>query len=369
MAGEGGRPARRNVDFFLQWHVTADCDQKCMHCYMHESEFYKRERENELSLEDCRKVIDDLVEFTDGMGVRRMINFSGGDPLLRDDFFGIVRYARERNIRMGILGNPNHLDDAMAKRLKESGISDYQVSIDGMRETHDRLRGREGLFDMTVNSIDTINRSGMTSHVMTTVSKANEKELEYIIDLVAEKRVGIFAFARLVPTGNGEQMRDQMFTPQEYRNVLERADSAYRKYEDAGCRTRFARKDHLFELYYAEEGLAEPPPDDGLLYGGCSIFTNGMSILADGTVFACRRLPVQVGKVPEQKVGDIFIKSRNINKMRRYKEVEGCGTCEIVQVCRGCPSVTYATTGNYFAKDPQCWKPEGKIRRKNEVKT
>lgn len=73
------------------------------------------------------------------------INFTGGDPLLREDIFDLIGYARKKGILVGILGNPNHLDYETACKLKKLGVSRYQVSIDGLEDTHDRLRDREGL--------------------------------------------------------------------------------------------------------------------------------------------------------------------------------------------------------------------------------
>lgn len=64
-------------------------------------------------------------------------------------FWDILALLQERNIPFTILGNPFHLTDEVCRRLKEYGCDKYQLSIDGMRETHDAIR-KSGSFDTTV---------------------------------------------------------------------------------------------------------------------------------------------------------------------------------------------------------------------------
>ncbi|MBI5328104.1 MAG: radical SAM protein [Deltaproteobacteria bacterium] len=131
---------RGKSHFTLQWHVTAKCEQDCKHCYLYESPTYKSELKNELSFEEGCKIIDDFSNTFDRWGMPTWISFTGGDPLTRKDIFELISYVRERGIVIGILGNPNHLDYGMAKKLKEAGVTRYQISIDGLEGTHDRLR-------------------------------------------------------------------------------------------------------------------------------------------------------------------------------------------------------------------------------------
>ena len=48
--------------FNIQWHITAECNQDCVHCYVKDSRTYKQEIENYLSLNRCEHVIDNLTE-------------------------------------------------------------------------------------------------------------------------------------------------------------------------------------------------------------------------------------------------------------------------------------------------------------------
>lgn len=351
------RRPERGPHFTLQWHLTARCDQDCMHCYLYDSPTYERELTNELSYEDCCKIIDDFQATFDNWGMPTRISFTGGDPLLREDIYDLIAYAQKKGIGIGILGNPNHLDYETAKRLKDLGVSRYQVSIDGLEETHDRLRRRKGLFKDTIRAIHVLEDAGIPSVVMFTLSRENANELIEVIHRVVKEGVSIFDFARVVPIGAGEQLRGQMLTPQEYRKLLLEVLEEYKCLQENGYHTYFGRKDHLWRLLYQELGLLKPlPKDKETIYNGCGIGSSILTVLADGTVYACRRLPVEIGKVPEQSIKDIFITSLEHNKMRQVERMQKCSKCELLQFCRGCPAVSYATYGDYMSPDPQCWK-------------
>jgi MoaA/NifB/PqqE/SkfB family radical SAM enzyme len=65
---------------------------------------------------------------------------TGGDPILHKDFWKLLEVLKSKNIPFTILGNPFHLNDDVCKRLKELGCEKYQMSIDGLRKTHDYIR-------------------------------------------------------------------------------------------------------------------------------------------------------------------------------------------------------------------------------------
>jgi len=343
--------------FVLQWHITARCAQSCMHCYLYDDPTYEQELKNELSYENCLTIIDDFKKTFDIWGMPTRINFTGGDPLLREDVFDIIRYACEKGIVVGILGNPNHLDYTIAKKLKNLGVFRYQISIDGLAETHDRLRGKKGLFEDVLRAIHILEEVGIPSVTMFTLNKVNANELVEVIRLMAEEGVSIFDFARIVPIGAGEQLKGQMITPTEYRRLLLEVLEEYKRLQESDCQTYFGRKDHLWKLLYQELGLLKPlPKDKRTIYSGCGIGYSIITILADGTVYPCRRLPVEIGKVPRQSIREIFINSPELNKMRHTENMQKCKKCELVQFCRGCPAVSYAVYKDYMAPDPQCWK-------------
>jgi radical SAM protein with 4Fe4S-binding SPASM domain len=291
------------------------------------------------------------------LNVSGRINFTGGDPLARPDIFELINYAAQKGIMVGILGNPEPLDYNTALKLKKLGVARYQISIDGLEETHDSLRS-PGSFKRSLEGLRMLNRVGIPSVVMFTLSKLNAKDLIPVIRLMAKENVYLFDFARLVPIGRGKSLKDEMLEPLEYRNLLLQVLEECRKLQEVGCRTRFGRKENLWKLLYMELGLWRPSPhrDKKIIYDGCGVGINLLTILSDGTVYSCRRVPIPIGKVPDQSLLDIFLKSEKLNELRQEEKIEKCNQCELWQFCRGCRGVAYGAYGSYFASDPQCWK-------------
>jgi len=342
--------------FTLQWHVTSECPNRCKHCYIEDFE-----RGKELSFETCLEIIDDFHKMLSDLNVPGRINLTGGDPLSRPDIYKLIDYAVQKKIMVGILGNPDLLDYTIASRLKKLGVVRYQISIDGLEETHDSLRS-PGSFQRSLRGLRMLNRVGIPSVTMFTLSKLNAKDLIPVIRLMAKENVYIFDFARLVPIGRGKDLKNEMFEPLEYRDLLLRVLEEYKELQEAGFRTIFGRKDHLWKLLYTELGLWRPLLNQGkkIIYSGCSIGINLLTILSEGTVYSCRRVPITIGKVPEQSLLEIFLNSEKLSEMRQEEKIESCNQCELWQFCRGCRAVAFGTPGSYFAPDPQCWKREEK---------
>ncbi len=346
-------------EFHLQWHVTAKCDQHCKHCYMYDSPTYASQIGNEMPLEKCEETLADFEEFAKEKKFKGEISFSGGDPLLKPGFPDLLEKASAK-FMTGILGNPYHVDDEVAGDLKRRGLKRYQISIDGMEKTHDYLR-RQGSFKESLRALGALKKAGLTTAVMFTASRLNAPELCDVLRLMAEKGADTFTFTRLVPTGTGSELKEQMIPPAEYKKLLEKVLETLdgldeKKY--GGFKARVLRREYLFRLLFWEKGrLAEYEEimkKHKLTYGGCGI-GGGFTVLADGTVLACRRLPFILGKTPEQKFSRLF-ESPFIKMMKDWGNFEKCSSCEIVGICRGNPCVACAVAGSPFAPDPQCWK-------------
>lgn len=318
---------------------------------------HQKELAHELGLNQCLGIIDDFAETIQDWGVPARINFTGGDPLLKDGVLDLIKHSRNQGLEVGILGNPDTLTPEIARELRDLGLYGYQISIDGMENTHDALRGKNGAYKEAIEAIRLLNDVGIRSIVMFTLSRANANELVDVIRLVDREEVSVFDFARLVPVGSGSQMKEQMLHPLEYRALLLLVLEEYKRLKESGTKTRYGRKENLWSLLYHELGLGKlPAGDTETIFSGCAIGSRILTILADGTVLACRRLLVPIGKVPDQKIREIFIDSKEHNRMRRVEDMKKCGRCNLLQSCRGCPAVSYGVHGDYLADDPQCWK-------------
>ncbi len=342
--------------FELQWHITAKCELKCKHCYIYNDETYMSEIINELSLKECEGVMDDLVEMCKTLKVKPRIAFTGGDPLLRNDFFDLLSLALERNIEIAILGNSYGLNENTVKKIKHYNPMYCQLSLDGLEKKHDSIR-KEGCFNDIVRAIKLLKENEIPVNICMTLSRYNMGDIIPLMDYVNELKVDTFTFARFSPTGEGEKNKEWLISPNDYRNLLVDIDSKITELKESNAFTKYGKKCYLFSaLLNYESGDIKLPPKDGKIYFGCSIGIHGMIILADGKVNACRRFPSEIGDIKKSKLLDIFLNSPKLNEYRGVDKLEKCSKCELMQICRGCPAIAYSTYGRWNAPDPQCWK-------------
>ena len=333
--------------FFIQWHITDRCDQRCKHCYIYNGKDI--DAASEMTYEDMQYVLFDLIEMCKKMNKRPVIVLTGGAPLLHPDFWRIMENIRDCNIETHILGNPFHLNINVAKRLSEYGCTAFQMSLDGLMDTHDSIR-KKGSFSETLRRVKDINDAGMTSCIMATVSKSNIKEIPELVDIVVENKVASFSFSRYCPDKSGY---DSIVSANEYRDFLGKMWRKFEQYKDS--ETKFGLKDHLWTLFLYEKGLYPITESQNYIYDGCHCGISHISVLPNGDVYACRRSYTPVGHVPDESLYDIFW-GEKMEQYRHFDKFEKCRNCELLRFCRGCPSVANCLHGNFYSKDPQCWK-------------
>ena len=343
--------------FSFQWHITDECDQRCKHCYIYSEDNCKKlDFMNWQQIEDT---IYNCLDFCDIYNRQPYFYITGGDPILHPDFWRLLELLKKRDIPFTILGNPFHLNDEVCVRLKEYGCEKYQLSLDGMRETHDWFR-KPGSFDITLEKIACIKKAGIRSVIMTTVSGANIGEIPDIIDTVVEAKADVFAFARYCPTSEEKNVNIE---PMRYRELLATCDKIFEEYESSGCETYFNKKDHLWTLYEYETGAFTIPEtvEEDKIYGGCNCGNCHLTILPNGDIYACRRvLNSRVANVFEDRLADIWV--CEMEAYREYDKFKKCSKCELKAWCRGCPAVASGSSSRetaaerFYDADPQCWK-------------
>lgn len=340
--------------FSFQWHITDECDQRCKHCYIFSENNAKQL--DRMGWQEMQETFYNCLDFCEVYGRLPYFYITGGDPILHPDFWRLTGLLKENSIPFTILGNPFHLDDAVCRRLEECGCEKYQLSLDGLEATHDWFR-KPGSYVETLAKVACINRAGIRSVVMTTVSGKNIDEVPDIIDEVVAAGVNIYAFARYCPTS---EEKDTGISPQRYRQLLADCDKKFKEYEAAGCQTYFNKKDHLWTLYEYETGAFRLPAEaeEGMIYGGCNCGNCHLTILPTGDVYACRRVQnSRVGNALTDRLADVWV--CGMERYRDYAKFEKCAKCELHAFCRGCPAVASGKTSNFYAADPQCWKEVG----------
>lgn len=336
----------------LQWHITAECDQRCKHCYLFNSPDAKIEIQGSkrMSFDVLQAIADNFLSSCQRMDVIPRVFLTGGDPILSPFFWDLLDYLKSADVRVSLMGNPYHITDRTAQKMYDSGVLDYQMSLDGLEATHDAFR-KAGSFKATFETAGILKRQGIAVVIMTTVSKQNAQDIPALTRRIVEAGIPSATFARYCPN-SGDELQ-MMFQPLEYRAFLEEMWVVYDELSDRG--TRFSLKDHLWNLFLMEKGWFQPEDTGGIVVAGCGMAVSHMTVLADGTVYACRRFKSPIGKAPEQPFDELFF-SQSMEQFRVPAHYEKCGQCELYAYCRGCSAVSHCVTGSWRSADPQCWK-------------
>ena len=141
--------------FVFQWHITDACDQRCAHCYIYGED--KQKKPETASTESLLLILDKCLTFCEQRSMRPAFCITGGDPLLHPDFWDFAAMLKQVGAPFTIMGNPFHLTSDACKRLKKLGCRQYQMSVDGLEQTHDLLR-KPGSYRETMEKIALLNR-------------------------------------------------------------------------------------------------------------------------------------------------------------------------------------------------------------------
>ena len=340
----------------VQWHITAACQHKCRHCYMFEPSTRQRELERQLSLDEKIRVLDQLEAFGQKWDFSfHSFTLMGGDPLLAPDAFEFIEELRRRGKRVSMGGNPETLSDEALSRLKELGIVQYQLSLDGLEDTHDLTRG-PGSFRMALEGFERLEKYGIAGTTMATLTPLNVDEFFDLAVFVRDHtRCKGFAFDFVSRVGNGRGF-DQCFSPEQALDLSRR----YLRLKKESARIRpdfhFHEKPGAMRLLHMEQcEIALADFGDTAPAFGCLIGRDCVAILSDGTLLSCRRMPEIIGRLPEDDFEEIFLRSPVLRRYRRPQFYEACGSCIGWNWCRGCPATAYAEPGGPFSKPITCY--------------
>lgn len=134
----------------LFFELTLKCNEACFHC----GSSCGAGRPDGLPAEVYKSILDEVKENFDIHQL--MLCITGGEPLLRPDFFDILGYAFEQGYTWGMTSNATLITPEIARRLYDAGMATISVSIDGLRKTHDSLRGLAGGYDLAMKGIENL---------------------------------------------------------------------------------------------------------------------------------------------------------------------------------------------------------------------
>jgi len=361
------RPIQIHAPFLVVWNFTYRCNLRCKHCYSDSGINSSRE----LSTEDALKVVDQLAEF----GVTSLA-FSGGEPLMRKDFFEVARHAVESGLYVSLATNGTLLTEENVQKLKECGVHYVEVSLDGAdAETHDAFRGKAGAFSQTVQGLENCLKAGICTCVAVTGTKNNLAEIPALLEMAEQMGIDRFTLFNFVPVGRGKEIVSFDPSPEEREQLLcylNKKLSEKRKIAILSTTPQLARvalqehsplqEDIVMPLAHMEatkvskraKALAD-------FIGGCGAGRFYCAISPEGDVQPCVFMPLTVGNLKKQRLEEIWLNSPVFRDLRDREKLKGdCGKCEFKFVCGGCRARAFAYYGDYLMPDPGC------IRRLSE---
>ena len=294
--------------------LTYRCNERCIHCYLDHDDH------GEMTTTEIEDV---LIQLADA-GVF-LLTFSGGEVLLRRDFFHLVEYARGLLFNLKIKTNGVMIGDKEARRLRELGVEQVQLSVYSHRpEVHDAITKLPGSLKRTVDAIRRLKTQGLKVTVANVLMTANSFDNAGVIALANE----LGAFYTVDPTVTPKI--DGSLSPLALRIP---GHELHRVFRDP-------------QLVPNVEEFCAPPPSPGedLLDGyPCSAGHTACYISPYGDVFPCVQFPLPTGNVRQQKFLDIWRGSPQMAEVRsiRAKDLDTCTSCAHLATCTRCPGLAY----------------------------
>ncbi|MFX1586762.1 MAG: radical SAM protein [Promethearchaeota archaeon] len=364
------------------WSITQRCNLNCTHCYVDQNS-------NEISYEEACTVIDQLSEAKNFILV-----FFGGEPLLREDVFDLMRYALKKQINVAIASNGTLIDSQMAKKLKDIGVGYVQVSIDGLKDVHEQIRG-SGTFEKTISAIKNCINEGLYTCIGTTITKLNVHQIYDIVDLAKSLKIQKFQMVDFVPSGKAATQAHISLTPLQIEKFSIIVCDIWQRLIEEGYPLTLSYKNPIFARIMAQrfpkvfiapffkaifsiEALSyfnfserlqngvfsKQSPFDPFITGcECGVFT--MHIRSNGDVTPCPLNPAVLGNIKKHHIQKIWLGSPILNQYRSLKYEGQCGKCNYKTICGGCRAKVFITSGSSIASDPTCLL---EIRNRNEKK-
>jgi heme d1 biosynthesis radical SAM protein NirJ len=348
------------------WNLIRRCNLACKHCYATSADI---DFDGELSTDEVFAVMDDLKAF----GVSVLI-LSGGEPLLRPDIYEISHRARDMGFYVGLSTNGTLIDAGNIAAIERVGYDYVGVSLDGMRETHDRFRRKQGAFDESINGIRLCLEAGIKVGLRFTLTQDNAAELPQLLQLMRDEDIDKFYLSHLNYAGRGNRNRSSDLHYQMTRAAMDLMFETCWQDVQAGIKREFVTgnndADGVYLLQWAQQHIPEHVDAlrrQLLRWGGNSSGVNIANIDNLGTVHPDTMWwDYSIGNVRERPFSEIWQDTTDplmagLKAARRPLEGR-CASCKQLAICGGNSRTrAWQLTGNPWAEDPGCYLSDEEI--------
>ena len=353
------------------WNITRTCNLKCRHCYSNSDGI---RREGELTTAEGTKFIDDLAAFK-----VPVLLLSGGEPLLRPDFFVLAARAKEQGLRVTVSTNGTLITPSVARDLKKAGVSYVGVSLDGIGANNDRFRGCRGAFDEALRGIRNCLAAGQKVGLRFTLTRHNVGELEDIFRLVEEENIPRICFYHLVYSGRGSAMIQEDISHEETRQALDLIINRTADFHRRGLTKEVLTVDNHADGIYLYLKLQSQDPRQAAevlellrLNGGNRTGIAIGEVDWEGWVHPDQFTRNHTfGNVRERPFSDIWTDLSHpiLRGLKNRRGLLGgrCATCRWLDACNGnFRARAEAVYDDFWAQDPACYLTDDEIAKDKE---
>lgn len=359
-------PKRNPPGPVVIWNLIRRCNLTCKHCYSISAD---KDFAGELSTAEVYGVMDDLR----GFGVPVLI-LSGGEPLLREDIYDIARRAKEKGFYVGLSTNGTLIDESNIERIAAIGFDYVGISLDGLRETHDVFRRKQGAFDASLHGVKLCRDAGIKIGVRFTLTQDNAKDLPALLKLVEDEGIDKFYLSHLNYAGRGNKNRGHDAFLETTRNAMDLLFDTCWEYLQKGVEKEFVTGNNDADgVYLLQWVRSRFPGQEAALraklaqWGGNSSGVNVANIDNLGNVhpdtFWWHH---NLGNVRERPFSEIWNDTSD-PLMAGLKAVPRvikgrCGECSYFDVCGGNTRVrALQLTNDPWQEDPACYMSDAEI--------
>ncbi len=359
-------PKRNPPGPVVIWNLIRRCNLTCKHCYSISAD---KDFPGELSTEEVFEVMEDLKAF----GVPVLI-LSGGEPLLRADIFDIAHRAKAMGFYTGLSTNGTLIDRDNIGPIAEVGFDYVGISIDGIKETHDRFRRMQGAFDASMRGLRLCQAHGIKVGLRFTMTQDNAHELPQLLALMEREDVDKFYLSHLNYAGRGDRNRkdDAVFavTRQAMDLLFETCLRQLREGKPKEFVTGNNDADGVYLLHWARRHFPEHANHlraKLAQWGGNSSGVNIANIDNLGNVHPDTFWwHYSLGNVRERAFSEIWRDTTDpimAGLKASPRDIKGrCGQCRHFDICGGNTRVrALQITGDPWAEDPGCYLSDEEI--------
>lgn len=306
----------------LFWESTLRCNVHCLHCG---SDCVASVTQPDMPMADFLKVIDEeVLPHVDPHQV--MIVISGGEPTIRRDLETIGEELHKRGFPWGMVTNGVALTEERFRALRKAGMRSMTVSLDGLEEEHNWMRGSEHAFAGATRAIRlaAADRT-LVWDVVTCVNRRNIHHLDQIRDYLLSLGCHNWRLFGIDPMGRAKDNPELLLTDAEFRQLLDYI--------------ALQRQEGRIHASYSCEGFLadyEGEVRDHLYH--CAAGISVASILIDGNISACTSIRGKYyqGNIYQDHFWQVWEDGFQSYRHREWmKELEPCKDCKAWRFCEG----------------------------------